>query len=407
MLFLDVNNFFHSVYSHALDWCLTSIEDSKRRVAMGRNQEKLYEYGTEQLFSELLDKYIRMGQDEETMGIPIGPLTSFIVAEILPARLDFLVRIEFEKLSKQLGRTIVFRGFRVIGDYELVFDDMDDLEKGLQVIEKLFRRYHLSFNSKKSDIMILPGPFLSPWKTALLDIPNVGQMDTIITYYHDTCLQLQNQNTQEQVIRFGFKQLIDHGTKKIPDDQKKFFECVIYTFGPIIVSDSILLSVITSNVPVDAITGECKNLLTKMLNKIVMRCVAKNKPNELVWALYAAEFYDCPIEFGNSTDLFNKMQDPLVAALLISKTTYHRSVFPTSATKNQYWETILQRSENWIVRYHMYLKQDVSSPAYLKRGEAELFEKWKNAKVEFVSFEMQRKHPSLSTVQFIMSYKMF
>lgn len=415
VLFLDINNFFHSVYSHALDWCFTSIEDSKRRVAMGSSstpegkKRRLDEYGTEQLFSELLDKYIRMGQDDETMGIPIGPLTSFIVAEILLARLDFLVRIEFEKLSKQLGRTIMFRGFRVIDDYELVFDNMDDLEKGLQAIEKLFHRYHLSFNSKKSDIMVLPRPLLSPWKTTLLDIPNVGQMNTAITYYHDTCLQLQNQNPQEQVMRFGFKQLIDHGSKKIPADKEKkeFFECVIYTFGPIIVSDPILLSVITSNVAVRAITGKCKNLLTKMLNKIVMRCVTKNKPNELVWALHAAEFYDCSIEFGNSTDLFNKMQDPLVAALLISKTDFHRSAFPTDTTKNQHWETILQRSENWIVRYHMYLKQTDPSPAYLKKGEADIFKKWKDASVEFVSFDTQRKHPSLSSVQFLMSYKMF
>jgi hypothetical protein len=73
------------------------------------------------LLGNKIDYWIPMGQDQQTVGIPIGPDTSLVMAELIMQRCD-------EKLLNTLKEC---RGHRFIDDYEISFQirtEAEDIE---------------------------------------------------------------------------------------------------------------------------------------------------------------------------------------------------------------------------------------------------------------------------------------
>jgi len=71
----DVSRFYHSLYTHSIPWALhtKTVAKTNRTQALLGNQ---------------IDKLVREGQDRQTVGIPVGPDTSLILAEIVLAQVD-------------------------------------------------------------------------------------------------------------------------------------------------------------------------------------------------------------------------------------------------------------------------------------------------------------------------------
>lgn len=68
ILKLDINNFYPSVYTHAIEWAFTGKDYAKEIWASkGKLKHEGYEIG------EKIDELIRKSQSDETHGIPIGP----------------------------------------------------------------------------------------------------------------------------------------------------------------------------------------------------------------------------------------------------------------------------------------------------------------------------------------------
>ena len=67
----DINRFYGSVYSHSLHWALHTKRTAKRRQR------------DPSLLGNRLDTWIRNAQDGQTVGIPIGPDASLVLAELL------------------------------------------------------------------------------------------------------------------------------------------------------------------------------------------------------------------------------------------------------------------------------------------------------------------------------------
>ena len=90
----DVSQFYSSVYTHSIPWALEGKSYAKKNIG--------------KTASDKLDKALRNVSDGQTMGVPIGPDTSFLAAEIVLAAVD-----------RELGSKIRLRGHRYLDDYEL------------------------------------------------------------------------------------------------------------------------------------------------------------------------------------------------------------------------------------------------------------------------------------------------
>ncbi len=71
----DITRFYGGIYTHSIPWALHTKATAKadRSAALLGNR---------------IDYWVRLGQDQQTVGIPIGPDTSLVLAELLMQRCD-------------------------------------------------------------------------------------------------------------------------------------------------------------------------------------------------------------------------------------------------------------------------------------------------------------------------------
>ena len=101
LLAADVSRFYPSIYTHTIEWAITSKAQAKRRLRTRRRRSSV---GSE------LDALVQACQSGQTRGIPIGPVASMLISEILLARVD----------AKLRSRKIL-HGFRYADDVRTYF----------------------------------------------------------------------------------------------------------------------------------------------------------------------------------------------------------------------------------------------------------------------------------------------
>lgn len=134
----DVSQFYPSLYTHSIPWALEGKKHAKRNIGKTK--------------SDQLDKALRDISDGQTMGVPIGPDTSFLAAEIVLTAVD-----------KELSSKISLRGHRYLDDYELAFATRSAAEEAQALFEDALAEYELAINPAKTDILELPQPFHERW----------------------------------------------------------------------------------------------------------------------------------------------------------------------------------------------------------------------------------------------------
>jgi len=139
----DVSQFYSSIYTHSIAWALEGKPEAKARLGRRGGETS----------GDRLDKAIRAGCGGQTIGVPIGPDTSFLVAELVLSAVD-------ARLAREIP---TLRGFRYLDDYELAFRTRAEAEYGLVALEGALAEYELSINAAKTAINELPEPFGATW----------------------------------------------------------------------------------------------------------------------------------------------------------------------------------------------------------------------------------------------------
>jgi len=130
---LDVSNCFNSIYTHILSWEISDINEKK--------------------IMNNLDVLIRNTNKGETRGIPIGPYTSGLIAEILLSKVDSQILKIIQE--KKLDISYV----RLVDDFYIYSDSKEELEETVKYIfEQALSSIKLELNSSK--IKIEEFPFL-------------------------------------------------------------------------------------------------------------------------------------------------------------------------------------------------------------------------------------------------------
>jgi hypothetical protein len=170
-----------------------------------------------------LDYWIRMGQDQQTVGIPIGPDTSLLVAELIMQRCD-------ETLLSALPG---LKGHRFIDDYELSFQTRTEAEDAFHILDASLADFELALNPKKTQVLELPLPLEVPWATEIRDFrfsrgSQPGQAADLNNYFSKV-FALHSSNPDEAVLNFAVARL--RGMKIHPGNwmlfQKLLLLCAI------------------------------------------------------------------------------------------------------------------------------------------------------------------------------------
>ncbi len=148
----DISNFYGSVYTHAIDWALTT-----KPVAKANMRSRVSTLGSR------LDALVRCGQDGQTKGIPVGPDTSHLLAEVLLCELDSILESEHPQVA--------MRGLRFVDDFDFSARSYSEAESVLRSWDSILAGFDFALNPLKTRIVegaVAPEP---AWKIQLRQHP--------------------------------------------------------------------------------------------------------------------------------------------------------------------------------------------------------------------------------------------
>lgn len=127
---LDIENFFNSIYTHAVEWVINGGRQSLSE-ARGTPGQKI-------------DKALRDVRTGRTDGVSIGPLMSNVVAEIILNPVDEFI------LSKCREEGWLFQ--RNVDDYEIHVTRSADIDQLIADVAKVLATHSLSLNTAKTQV---------------------------------------------------------------------------------------------------------------------------------------------------------------------------------------------------------------------------------------------------------------
>lgn len=364
----DISQFYQSIYTHSIPWAIHGKEDAKKR----KNDPSL--------LGNQLDKLVRNSQDGQTMGIPISPDTSLIIAELILCSVDL-------ELQKRISKVCPhpYKGFRYSDDYEFVFLTRSEAEVALSYLQQILADFELTLNPGKTRIIELPCSLDSMWVLELSDYKfsnsKLAQMQDIIRYF-DRAFQISQELPQEPVLKYAIARIGNF--HELHQDNWSLLESLLLqsmTIEPSTLRDA--LSIFQNNqikkYPIDL------NLLEKHLNLQILQHAPLGHSSEVAWAIWSIMVFRLSI-YKEASEAISDMEDSIVA--LLSLDAQRRGRIPEGLLTKK-WEQFLTEEElygnQWLFSYeanrqgYFSVKKDyVASDSWfskLKQGKVAFYDR--------------------------------
>ncbi len=221
-----------------------------------------------------IDLALRSTSDGQTMGIPVGPDTSLIIAELILSEIDTILHAKEPSL----------KGLRYIDDYEFAVDSHDAAENAIGSLQELLSDVELGLNVEKTGVSELPMPFEYVWASELRALPvrRTGQASDLIRLF-DRAFGFAKQYPTHPILRYLMGQL--KGFRALPGNWKLYqdllLQCITVEPGTIASVVSNLMAHVQTGFQVD------RQMIEPALNEAIERHSRFAHGNEIAWTLWA------------------------------------------------------------------------------------------------------------------------
>jgi len=326
MLKTDVSRFFPTIYTHSVPWAIHGKSASKR------NRKPTPKY-----FGNLLDLSLRQCQDGQTIGLPIGPDTSHIIAEAIATSVD----LELKKRLKGFPA-----GFRYVDDYFLFFSTIDDAETCLAALTRALKEYELHINVEKTvtcSVLEISEDYW-PHQLRSFTISEAGRKQAAdIHHFFELAKELARKNKDENVMAYALKRA---SSVLIRKENWSVFEahlCHVALAYPNTLQ--ILARVLSTYSGVGYRLN--KTALERLVNAIIQEHAPLEHHSEVAWCLWICKDLELSLSTSN-VDLVSEMHSSICALILLDldscgllpkspKMTYWKSVESTEALYGDLW----------------------------------------------------------------------
>jgi hypothetical protein len=144
---VDLRAFYHSIYTHAIPWAIHGKAFAKRDRRP-------------QHFGNLLDQLCRNAQGGQTLGLPVGPDTSRVIAEVVASAIDE----ELRSITKVTSRD----ASRYVDDYTISSPDGQSDQALIAAIRRAAAKFELELNHDKTAVVPTSAYLNSGWKQVAL-----------------------------------------------------------------------------------------------------------------------------------------------------------------------------------------------------------------------------------------------
>lgn len=330
----DISNFYGSVYTHAIDWALNTKVVAKSNVGGGK-----------QTLGAALDKLVSSGQDGQTKGIPVGPDTSYLLAEILLCELDAMLAAEHPD--------VVQRGLRFVDDFDFAARTYSEAESVLRTWESILASFELTLNPLKTRIVegiIPPEPM---WKIQLRQHPVRLTSDAALANdlrsIFSIAIHASKSHPGTPSLSYAVRRL-----REVQAHGRAWEELQNLLLGAITVEPSSLPH--AYELLARAVwQGQSPDLdrLVDTLNEFVLHHARLEHGSEVMWALYMIHRLGASIDAGPATEVLS--MDDNGSLILLRDLDSAGRVPGTSLS----WEKVIARAEDpaagkssdWLLAY--------------------------------------------------------
>lgn len=328
----DISRFYSSIYTHSIPWAIHG--------KLAAKADK-----TTKLFGNRIDTWVRQGQDQQTVGIPIGPDTSLVLAELLMQRCD----------RRLLGMLPDVKGYRYIDDYELSFRSRTEAEEAYHILESCLSEFELALNPKKTAVRELPILLEAEWSVALRRF-NMRTSKTGISYdlehYFSLAFELHRKYPDESVLQYAIARLRSLEVSRAHWEklQQLFLLCVAPEPACFPYAIDIIIDRKNKGAPI------LRSDLTEAIESLIIEHSPLRHSSEVANAVWAALALRLRIG-SKAIKAVSKCGDPVVALLALD---YKASGLCRPVMDTTLWQSYMSRDElhrsHWLLAYEARIK---------------------------------------------------
>ena len=332
LLQTDIDNFYPSTYTHVIPWALHS-------KLVAKQHRRDYGY-----LGNIIDLIIRNSQDGQTLGIPIGPDSSLVIAEIILSAVDTVLL--------NAGLT---NGFRFLDDYEFGFDTYSQAEQALADLQGGLSEYELHLNPRKTHLVELPSAIEQPWATELRGIrirkEGSGQEIDLIGYFSRAYEHSKNY-PDESVLGFALGRMrrLVVSQENWPFYESALLQIAVAEPGTLFRVVDELYRYYLASYPV----GLAK--VAGTLHQVINRHAKVNHGSEVAWAVWGCILFQ--INLGDPTaNLVAQMEDSVVAILALDALA--KGLISNNVNLTLWSSKMIQQElyeESWLLSYEANVK---------------------------------------------------
>jgi hypothetical protein len=329
-LVTDITGFFPTIYTHTIPWAIHGKKVAKK------NRKKNATY-----FGNLLDACCMDAQDGQTIGLPIGPDTSHIIAETIGVAIDL-------EVERTLG--FIPSGFRYVDDFYLFFDTRDEAERALAAVVRAAGTFELQINPAKTRIVEVRDIVEDSWKFYVKKLrvgPKRRAQRNDLHHYFETLLNLEKRFKDESIVKYGLKQLSSMIVKKTNWD---VLEAYLYKCG---YGFPNTIQVIAHFLTTYHFHGYALDLdaAARFCNNQISSCAASDHHGEVAWLLWICKELKIAIEEDVVLEVA-KMESATCTLILLD---LKQSEIISTAIPEKYLKPYAQasalREQSWLLAY--------------------------------------------------------
>lgn len=312
----DITRFYPSLYTHSITWAAYGKERVKGAL-------KAYEGS----LADRLDVLVRSCNRNQTVGIPIGPETSRILAEIISSRIDSEFHMYFWDTSGKNSNNNFSAVDRLQDDWIIGTKTLERAEIALSIITRCYREYGLDINGAKTTVKHVMSSEKASWISEIsgfLSHRRGALFGTRLREFLSLCLRLQLDAPADPVLNYALS--IIEGRKFRAEDLEAVETFLLKAAAIAPISLDRICRIVLN---IDYETGKLsKNRLVKRFVELAERHMENGSLYEVIWLLFTVRGLKQPFHSKKIIEQSETTQSSALRLLLLDMDQLGLSIKP-------------------------------------------------------------------------------
>ena len=342
----DISKYYSSIYTHTIPWVTFGGKENykKNRNLNVRDTTKVLN-----IYGDDIDVAMMCCQNQQTIGIPIGPDTSLIIAELIACHIDQLLTSKLKK------KKVEWIGFRYYDDFMMYFNSELDAQIGLAELRTILSEFELNINDEKTKISSTSNELEKDWAIGIKSFlfrPSESDQKEDIWNFFSISFKYAKDNPTESILKLALNKF---NFVRIEKENWDFCESLLFRLGLSEPAALQRLSKILISYKSLVTRSKLKSFCFEMIN----RHYEKSHDFEMTWSLWLLNEFN----LQPTKELFIKVFKSksvcasIIALDLLSRNRQIRhfdysdisSLMTTENLNNKYWLLVYESIfKNWI-----------------------------------------------------------